>query len=454
MIAGNTTSQYFQNNILNCNERDTLDLWEASVLNTKDALATKASYLLGLTGISESINTSCSTGLVTIIEACNKLSNGLCDMAIAGSASLQLPEQTGYIYKEGMILSKDGHCRVFDEKASGTVFGSGIGTVLLKRLSDAQRDKDNIKAVVKGYALNNDGNRKISYTAPSVEGQAECIKQAFNQTNIGSDEIDYIECHGTGTKLGDPIEVKALSEVFKATSKKQRKQKCILGSAKANIGHIDSAAGLAGFIKLCLMFQHKQIPAQIDYDKPNLDLDLESSPFAIQTQPTEWSFDKPRIAAVSSFGFGGTNSHMIISEYINSQEQEKKVNISEPYILNLSAKSPESLLAYKERFVSYLSKTNDSLNSIVYTLQQRRENFDYRLAISCHNKKQAIKKLQSDIKATKCNDLSKRKVLWMFPGQGMQYSKMTYDLYQNDSLYRKTVDKCITIIDKYAKNKF
>ena len=453
VIAGNTNSQYFQNNILNCDERDTLDIWEASVLNTKDALATKVSYLLGLKGISESINTACSTGLVTIIEACNKLANGLCDMAIAGSASLQLPEQTGYIYKEGMILSKDGHCRVFDDKASGTIFGSGVGAVLLKRLSDAEKDKDNIIAVVKGYALNNDGNRKISYTAPSVQGQVECISQALNNAKISSDEIDYIECHGTGTRLGDPIEVKALSDVFKATSKNTRKQKCILGSAKANIGHTDAASGLAGFIKLCLMLEHKKIPLQIDYDKPNPDLNLESSPFTIQTETTEWLSDKPHIAAVSSFGFGGTNAHMIVSEYTDSQ-QEKEVEINEPYILNLSAKSTESLEAYKESFINYLSKTNDSLNSIAYTLQQRREVFDYRLAVSCYDKSQAIEKLQADIKVIKSEDLKKRQVIWMFPGQGMQYLGMTYALYQKDNVYRQIVDKCIVTIEKYREVDF
>ena len=453
VIAGNTNSQYFQNNILNCDERDTLDIWEASVLNTKDALATKVSYLLGLKGISESINTACSTGLVTIIEACNKLANGLCDMAIAGSASLQLPEQTGYIYKEGMILSKDGHCRVFDNTASGTIFGSGVGAVLLKRLSDAEKDKDNIIAVVKGYALNNDGDRKISYTAPSVQGQVECIKQALSNANISSDEIDYVECHGTGTKLGDPIEVKALSDVFKATSKNSRKQKCVLGSSKANIGHADAASGLAGFIKLCLMLKHKQIPIQIDYDKPNPDLNLESSPFTIQTETTEWLSDKPHIAAVSSFGFGGTNAHMIVSEYTNSQ-QEKEVKINEPYILNLSAKNIESLQAYKESFINYLSKTNNSLNSIVYTLQQRREVFDYRLAVSCYDKSQAIEKLQADIKVIKSEDLKKRQVIWMFPGQGMQYLGMTYALYQNDDTYRQIVDKCIVTIEEYIEVDF
>lgn len=285
-------------------------------LASNDALAPQVSYFLGLTGPANNINTACSSSLVTVVEACKNLAGGYCDLALAGGVSLLLPEELGYVYQEGMIHSHDGHCRVFDAQSSGTVFGSGVGVVLLKRLSEAKRDNDRIIGVIKGYASNNDGNRKISYTAPSVFGQKDCIVNAQQMAGINSDVIDYVECHGTGTTLGDPVEVQALDDAFKYNAKNSRLHPCVLGSVKANIGHADTAAGIAGLIKVCKMLENELIPPQINYAQPNPELHLANTHFTISTKAREWktSAEKRRIAAVSSFGIGGTNAHVIVAE--------------------------------------------------------------------------------------------------------------------------------------------
>ena len=458
LIAGGSTSHYLHDNILCSEEADKLNLWEVSITNSKDALATKASYLLGLKGASTSINTACSTGLVTIVEACHKLADGLCDMAIAGSVSLLLPHQTGYVYHEGMIMSKDGHCRTFDVNASGTVSGSGVGAVLLKRLSDAEKDKDNIIAVIQGYASNNDGDRKVSYTAPSTEGQSECIEQAIRMAGVSSETLDYIECHGTATELGDPIEITALDNAFKNTVTSARKTPCYLGAVKANIGHTDSAAGFAGFAKVCLMLQHKVMPAQVDYDSPNPELYIQNTPFQITHQNCHWeaSDQKPRYAGVSSFGIGGTNAHIILREYQpafshNKIEEDKQSS----YILPLSAKSHQALENYKTAFIAYLSETKAPFKDIIYTLQTRKSFFNCRVAVVCNNKTQAIAKLKDTvgIKANINIDPAVKKV-FMFPGQGAQYPDMTLSLYQEDSDYRYYVNQCIDVIEQYQARDF
>jgi len=294
-----------------------LSIRDLNKINSKDILATKISYLLGLTGPAYNISTACSTSLVTVIEACQQLSLGTCDMALAGGVSLLMPEEVGYIYKEGLIYAKDGYCRVFDDAASGTIAGSGVGVVLLKRLSEAQQDKDHIIAVIKGYATNNDGNHKISFTAPSIDGQKECILTAQKMAGISSDMIDYVECHGTGTKLGDPIEVQALHEAFQINNPHKLPHQCVIGSVKANIGHTDSAAGIAGLIKLCNMLQHNILPKQINYSQPNTELHLDKTNFKVLTENQSWQVvdEKVRLAGLSSFGIGGTNAHLVISEY-------------------------------------------------------------------------------------------------------------------------------------------
>ena len=433
-------------------------------LNIKDALATRVAYLLGLIGSANNINTACSTGLVTVIEACKSLSGGYCDMAIAGGVALLLPEEVGYVHQEGMIFSQDGHCRAFDYRASGTVPGSGVGAVLLKRLTDAKKDNDNILAIIKGYATNNDGNRKISYTAPSIIGQKECIINAQKMAKVTSDEIDYIECHGTGTKLGDPIEVQALTEVFAYNTNKNNVQrhKCIVGAVKANIGHAGAAAGIAGLIKVCQMLQHKIISKQINYDAPNAELHLDDTNFEIVTATKKWdkTNDATRIAGVSAFGIGGTNAHVIVSEYI-PDNQIKNAQVCSSiqthlcnYILPLSAKSNASLEAYKRSFIDYLNNTTDEIKDIAYTLQLWREHFDCRLAIVCNSAKDAVNKLKANVGINRINNKMQDDIIFMFPGQGNQYTNMSFDLYQHDGDYKKIVDECIRLANEYTNIKF
>ncbi|MEI8054739.1 MAG: amino acid adenylation domain-containing protein [bacterium] len=426
-------------------------------LNIKDALATRVSYLLGLTGPANNINTACSTSLVTIVEACKSLVGNYCDMAIAGGSALLLPEEIGYIYQEGMIFSKDGHCRTFDHKASGTVHGSGVGAVLLKRLADAKKDGDNIIAVIKGYATNNDGNRKISYTAPSVTGQKECIINAQKVAGITSDMVGYVECHGTGTRLGDPIEIQALSEAFKYNANKNDIQhhKCVIGAVKANIGHAGAAAGVAGLIKVCKMLEYKIIPKQINYDSPNVELHLSDTNFEIVTQTRQWdqTDNIPRIAGISSFGIGGTNAHAIVSEYVpDIQEtvQEQLFN----YILPLSAKSPSSLEAYRKSFIDYLANTTDNIQNIAYTLQLKRKHFDCRLSIVCNSVADAIDKLKISAGISRISKQKTQNIVFIFPGQGNQYANMSLNLYQHDNDYKDTVDECIKLANKHTSTQF
>jgi polyketide synthase PksJ len=425
-------------------------------LSAKDILATKASYLLGLIGVATTINTACSTSLVTVIEACKSLAGNYCDMAIAGGVSLLQPEEVGYIYQDGLIYSKDGYCRVFDNKSSGIVHGSGIGVVLLKRLSDAKRDNDNIIAIIRGYSSNNDGDRKMSYTSPSIIGQKECIVNAQNVAGITSELVDYVECHGTGTKLGDPVEIQALDEAFKYNTKKNTsKHKCVIGSVKANIGHADIAAGIASLIKVCKMLEYKVIPKQINYDAINSELHLGDTNFEIVTETRKWdkTNNVPRIAGVSSFGIGGTNAHVIISEYIPDIQdtvQEQRFN----YILPLSAKSLSSLEAYRKSFIDYLASTTDSIQDIAYTLQSKREYFDYRLSAVCNSREDAIDKLKIGIGINHINKQKLQNMVFMFPGQGNQYVNMSLGLYQHDNDYKNTINECIKLVNKYTNIQF
>ncbi len=359
--------------------------WESQMMS-KDFLATRVSYLLGLTGPSLNINTACSTSLTAVVEACKNLVLGTCGVAIAGGVSIAMPEHYGYVYKEGMIFSKDGHCRVFDEASSGTVGGSGIGVVVLKRLDEAIRDKNPILALVKGFASNNDGHRKAGYTAPSALGQTECILQAQKGAGISPDAIDYVECHGTGTPLGDPIEVQALHDAFKT-----HPYACKLGSVKANIGHVDSAAGAAGFLKVCLMLKHKIFPPQIHFQKPNAALELEKTNFTINRAKEAWNSSKARRAGVSSFGIGGTNAHVILEEYPEAEPSRE----TGPFALPVSAKTPRAHKEYCQTLAKFLrDHPGISLSDVAYTLRHGRESFPVRCTILCKDREEAIAQLE------------------------------------------------------------
>ncbi|PWK15798.1 non-ribosomal peptide synthetase [Tumebacillus permanentifrigoris] len=289
------------------------DLFQGMIASQPKFLTTRVSYKLNLNGESMLVDTGCSTSLVAVHMACQSLLNYQSDYALAGGASIQLPQKQGYIYEPGFVNSEDGHCRAFDKDATGTANGSGVGMVFLKRLSDAQRDGDPIYAVIRGSAINNDGNRKIGYTAPSQDGQAKVIAKAQAAAGVTPDEISYIEAHGTGTNLGDPIEVSALHDVFR--SQTTRRHFCALGSVKTNLGHLDAAAGVTGLIKTALALQHRELPPSLNFTEPNPALKLEDSPFYVNTTHKPWETDQPlRRAGVSAFGIGGTNAHVILEE--------------------------------------------------------------------------------------------------------------------------------------------
>ncbi|MGP4092166.1 type I polyketide synthase, partial [Streptomyces sp. KR55] len=315
-----------------------VDHYRLMLANDKDFLATRVSYKLNLTGPSVSINTACSTSLVAVHTACLALLGGECDMALVGAVHLNPPGQ-GYQYQEGMIFSPDGHCRAFDAEARGTVIGSGAGAVVLKRLKEALADGDWIHAVIKGSAINNDGSAKTGYTAPSISGQAAVIADAQDVADVDPETIGYVEAHGTGTPLGDPIEAAALTEAFRDGT--DRTGYCALGSVKTNIGHLDTAAGMAGLIKTALMLEHRTLVPSLHFTEPNPDIDFAAGPFFVNTEKTEWKSETgPLRAGVSSFGIGGTNAHVILQE---GPARGQALHESRPELLVLSARSEDAL---------------------------------------------------------------------------------------------------------------
>ncbi|MFE2335669.1 type I polyketide synthase [Streptomyces coelicoflavus] len=315
-----------------------VDHYRLMLANDKDFLATRVSYKLNLTGPSVNVNTACSTSLVALHTACLALIGGECDMALVGAVHLNPPGQ-GYQYQEGMIFSPDGHCRAFDAEARGTVIGSGAGAVVLKRLKEALADGDWIHAVVKGSAINNDGSGKTGYTAPSVSGQAAVVADAQEVADVEPETIGYVEAHGTGTPLGDPIEVAALTEAFREGT--DRSGYCALGSVKTNIGHLDTAAGMAGLIKTALMLEHRTLVPSLHFSEPNPDIDFAAGPFFVNTEKTEWkSGTGPLRAGVSSFGIGGTNAHVILEE---GPARGRAPQENRPELLVLSARSEDAL---------------------------------------------------------------------------------------------------------------
>ena len=278
-----------------------------------DFLSTRVSYKLDLKGPSLTLQTACSTSLLAVAQACQSLILGQSDMALAGGVSITFPQKRGYLHLEGGMVSSDGTCRTFDANASGTIFGSGAGVVALKRLADAQRDGDHIFAVIRGFGVNNDGAAKVGFTAPSIDGQASAIEMAHVNAGVDARSISYVECHGTATPLGDPIEVAALTKAFQAST--SDRQFCAVGSVKSNIGHLDAGAGVVGLIKTALSLKHGVIPATLHFTAPNPQIDFAATPFYVNSKLTEWPRGAgPRRAGVSAFGVGGTNVHVVLEE--------------------------------------------------------------------------------------------------------------------------------------------
>jgi len=424
----------------------TLGSYQAIISNDKDFLATRVSYKLNLKGPSLSIQTACSTSLVATHLACQSLLNGECDMALAGGVSIRLPQRAGYLYEPESIHSPDGHCRAFDARAQGPGGGNGVGIVLLKRLSDALADGDNVYAVVKGSAVNNDGALKVGYTAPSVDGQTKVIMEALAVAGVDPATVGFVEAHGTGTALGDPIEILALTKAFRAHA--QEKEFCAIGSVKTNIGHLDTAAGVAGLIKTALALKNKQIPPSLHFEQPNPNIDFANSPFYVNTALVEWEAGlSPRRAGVSSFGIGGTNAHFILEE----APPIESLNATRPYqLLLLSCKTKTALETATANLVEHFGRQPElNLADAAYTLQVGRKSFNHRRMLVCRDLEDARSALATQDPQrvfTSVQEAAARPVIFMFPGVGAQYVQMGRELYYNEEPFRKQVDRCLELL--------
>ncbi len=412
--------------------------------NDKDYVATRVSYKLNLTGPSVNVQCACSTSMVAVILGMNSLLNYQCDMVLAGGSTIELPEKKGYIYQQGGLESPDGHCRTFDEGANGTVFSRGAGVVLIKRLNDAIKDGDNIYAVIKGGAINNDGNKKVGFTAPSIEGQIEVITETIELADIKPETISYVEAHGTATQIGDPIEVSSLIQAFEQFTDK--KQFCAIGSVKTNIGHTDSASGVSSLIKAALSLKNRKIPASLNYYKPNPQIDFENSPFFVNTELRKWIPNgSPLRALVNSFGVGGTNACVVLEEAPDIKSDD--IDIPNK-LLVLSAKSREALEQSKNNLANYIGdKQNVNLNDLVYTYQIGRKYFNNRGFLTFKNRDELLEKLNNE-NSLQVNLLDKedKPIVFMFPGQGNQYVNMGLELYNNEKVFKDAVDECCKII--------
>jgi acyl transferase domain-containing protein/acyl carrier protein len=445
VFAGSALSTYLTMNLLQNPEAMRLagpGMSSLGVFNDRDSLATIVAYKFDLTGPAITVQTFCSTSLVAVHLACQSLLNGESDMALAGASSINVGLKGGYLYQESGIVSPDGHCRTFDAKAAGTVFGNGVGVVVLKRLADALADRDAIHAVIRGSAINNDGAQKAGYTAPSVGGQAKSIAEAMAVARVSPDTIGYVEAHGTATALGDPIEVEALTRAFCAGT--SRKGYCPIGSVKANFGHLDRAAGIAALVKTVLMMKHREIPPLVHFERPNPKIDFENSPFYVNTRLSEWKTSGgPRRAGVSSLGVGGTNAHVILEE----APVPRPSGPSRPaQLLVLSAKSEAALEAATRGLAQHLrSRPEQALGDVAFTLLAGRRRFEHRRTLVTATTAAAADALESpDPKRvfTSYSRATERPVVFMFPGQGAQYVNMGRGLYEHEAAFRRHLDEC------------
>lgn len=450
LFAGTTVSNYLLSNLYpNQDFIKSADTFQIFIGNDKDHLPTQISYKLNLKGPSINVQTTCSTSLVGVHLACQSLLNGESDIALAGGVSIQVPQKTGYLYTEGGINSPDGHCRAFDAQAQGTIFGSGLGVVVLKRLEDAVADGDCIHALIKASAINNDGSLKVGYTAPSVDGQREVILEALALAGVEPETINYIEAHGTATPLGDPIEITALTQAFRSST--DEKGFCAIGSVKTNIGHLNTAAGVTGLIKTVLALKNRQIPASLHFQEPNPQIDFANSPFYVNNKLSEWKTNgTPRRAGVSSFGIGGTNAHVILEEAPIIEGSSP----SRPYqLLLLCAKTSTALDTATVQLGDYLEQNPDiKLPDVAYTLQVGRRDFDYRRMVICQDLDDAVQLLHSQDPQhilSHHHKLGNTQVIFMFSGQGSQYANMGRELYEVESTFTQHVDICAEILQPH-----
>lgn len=450
VFAGCGMGSYFYFNV--CSNRQLVDQVGMFLLrhtgNDKDFLATRASFAFDLRGPSINIQTACSTSLVAIHTACQSLLAGECEMALAGGVTIELPHRHGYLFQDGEILSTDGHCRAFDHRADGTVFGSGAGVVVLRRLSDAIADSDIIHAVIKATAVNNDGGSKAGYLAPSVTGQAEAIIEAQGLAGVSADDIDYVECHGTGTYLGDPIEIEALTQAFRQST--DRTGFCRIGSVKSNIGHLDTAAGVVSLIKTTLALKHRQMPPTLNFEKPNPAINFASGPFIVNDKLTPWPAGTgPRRAAVNSLGVGGTNAHAILEEAPKPKIGATSWVEGEPQLFLFATKNRKALDRAMEQIGDELERQPPlPLTDVAYTLFKGRKHFEHRRAVAARSRDEAIALLSgSNPKRFHTHSIIEgANAVFLFPGGGAQHVGMTRNLYAEDAGFRATVDEGLSYL--------
>ena len=427
-----------------------VDTLQASLGNDKDPMTSRVSYKLNLKGPSVTVQTASSTSLAAVHQACVALLQHDCDMALAGGVSIHLPETSGYLYQEGGTTARDGHCRAFDAAATGFVSGHGAGVVVLKRLEDALAEGDTVYAVIKGSACNNDGSLKVSFMAPSVEGQVDVYRQAYENAGVDPRTVSYIECHGTGTALGDPIEIAALSRVF---ADSERRNYCALGSLKTNIGHLDTAAGVCGLIKAALALHHGAIPPSLHFEKPNPRIDFASSPFFVNTELRPWPAGGLRRAGVTSLGMGGTNVHVVLEE-APALLRTTPVSESRPrQLLLLSAKSAAALERSTARLADHL-RENPALDpaDVAFTLSQGRKAFQHRRALlagGLADAATALETLDPERLLTTAPEAGDHPVAFLFPGQGAQYPGMARGLYDAEPTFRADVDLCCRLLQPH-----
>ncbi len=450
VFAGESMNTYMLMNLLPHMELvASAETLQASLGNDKDPLTSRVAYKLNLKGPSLTVQTASSTSLSSVHTACRFLLQGDCDMALAGGVSIHLPEVSGYMYEEGGTTARDGHCRAFDAQATGFVSGHGAGVVVLKRLADALADGDHIHAVIKGSACNNDGSLKVSFMAPSVEGQVDVYTRAYEDAGVSPETVSYVECHGTATSMGDPIEITSLTRAFAAHT--DRRGFCAIGSLKTNIGHLDTAAGVSGLIKAALALEHRTLPASLHFESPNPRIDFANSPFFVNAVTRPWEIETgPRRAGVTSLGMGGTNVHMVLEE----PPPRAATTPSRPWqLFLLSAKSPKALDTLTLRVADHL-ESDPSLDpaDVAWSLQVGRKPLPFRRMLLAADREEAVGKLSTldpEHVLTAAAPPGDRPVAFLLSGQGSQYPNMGRGLYDAEPSFRDDVDLCCRLLQPH-----
>lgn len=446
VFTGAAMNTYFMNSGLSSRFSD--DYIPTLIASDKDFLSTRLSYKLNLKGPSITIQTACSTSLVAVHLARQSLLTEETDMALAGAVSVRVPHRAGYFFDAGGVVSPDGHVRAFDARANGTVFGSGGGIIALKRLKDAIADGNTIHAVIKGSAVNNDGSEKAGYTTPSVNSQADAVVEAVANAGIDGNSISYIEAHGSGTPVGDPIEIMALTKAFRTFT--EQSGYCAIGSVKTNVGHLDAASGIAGLIKTVLALKHRQIPASLNYSQANPEIDFPGTPFYVNTVLAPWTSEGPRRAGIMSTGMGGTNAHVVLEEAPPAVET---VNSNTSNLLILSARTPTALDSLSARVVEFLkSSAAINMDDVAFTLQTGRRRFPYRKYLVGAGRVDAIARLEETSKRIGTSHIDEsppRPVMFLLPGVGSHYVGMAHGLYEHFAAFRSEVDRCAQILEPY-----